>query len=438
MRKIASIFLSLLLLWVCFGCHDKNPLPIENYKWEMTTIQSSEFNENPIVYNPTVAMDFNYNRVQGCKPMAMTCHASDGKIVIFDKTDNTIYNGTYTLTEKKSNSTIYEISFAQKTGTAVTSMKTYSDGTKTPTLIISLGLYTLNFIETPKNPDAEIGVIFQVTSPLDETLQIQKFDNSNDLSTYIENQSFYYKYFYLLEDNGYTEVNSNFTRNADPPYFYVENVKIPENWWLVVHKIYKSDDNHYYISPNVPQVVDTQISNHYAFGKNPSPYVLQVTLTPHHVPSVQETLMYTGMPAALTLCSVTPCDVTMNKNGNDIDIRLAYEINESMENAVYIDILSSYFDREYDLERYKLNNLNPEYMEKATTLEKNGIFFDLYHQKYIPEKPQDHKTVQIFACYTAQSGETCFSEIIIDYIGNATWESISVNILENISVIYHL
>lgn len=79
----------------------------------------------------------------------LMCSAADGKLTITNKTNDEIYQGTYKLSDNSLESTIYEVSIDDDTGNAVTAYTKYEDGfantSKTPTLIITIGDYTLDF-----------------------------------------------------------------------------------------------------------------------------------------------------------------------------------------------------------------------------------------------------------------------------------------------------
>ena len=144
MKKFITIFLSVLLFVCLVGCGNTAKVPIENYDWNMATIQTMDNNGAFIAYDPDIVIDPEYN-YSHCTPMEMTCEANDGKITIFDKTNNKTYYGTYKITDNSPETTIYEIEINEKEGTAVASMTKYPDGTGMATLIISVDGYSLKF-----------------------------------------------------------------------------------------------------------------------------------------------------------------------------------------------------------------------------------------------------------------------------------------------------
>ena len=62
-----------------------------------------------------------------------------------DESNGSTYTGTYELTDTSQETRIYEIVVGDSEGMAVVSTTTYQDESRTPTLIISLDDYALNF-----------------------------------------------------------------------------------------------------------------------------------------------------------------------------------------------------------------------------------------------------------------------------------------------------
>lgn len=138
MRKQIAIIAVLLLVCLA-GCSSTPKFPIDRYSWEMTTVQSGE-KGSVIACSAELA-----DRNEGAEVIALTCKAEDGYISVADLTDSETYTGEYRVTETSSKATIYEIKIGDTTGHAVTSMTTYRDESESPTLIISIGDYALNF-----------------------------------------------------------------------------------------------------------------------------------------------------------------------------------------------------------------------------------------------------------------------------------------------------
>ena len=67
---------------------------------------------------------------------------------ITDKTNHNTYDFNYEIQEESSESMIYYVTSGSNTGLAVTSITKADDGTEIPTLIITIGKYTLNFLDS--------------------------------------------------------------------------------------------------------------------------------------------------------------------------------------------------------------------------------------------------------------------------------------------------
>ena len=113
---------------------------IEDHAWQMTTVQSVEADGQVIVHAPeTVGVPDTSVEV------VLKCAAADGDLTLTDESNGNTYTGTYELTDTSQETRIYEIVVGDSEGMAVVSMTTYQDESRTPTLIISLDDYALNF-----------------------------------------------------------------------------------------------------------------------------------------------------------------------------------------------------------------------------------------------------------------------------------------------------
>lgn len=278
MKKAIAIILSVIILVCLTGCNNTAKVPIEDYKWSMATIQSMDNNGAFIAYDPDVAIDPEYSYAGQCTPMEMDCYVSDGKITIKNKTHNQVYYGTCELTENNRDSAIYEITILDEKGTAVTAMTTYADGTEAPTLIISMGGYTLNFVESNTEDDTQIGVIFQTTLPLEEAIPKQDFQSKDDLINYINNNFADCKYFYAFQDANISQPKSNLIDTEDFHSYYT-HIEIPDNCWLIAYNIYKTSEETYYIKASLPITLNTETTLDYTFGQQWI-YYIRVAVTP--------------------------------------------------------------------------------------------------------------------------------------------------------------
>lgn len=145
--KRLSVLLCLLLLLLA-GCGSNGSMDgivpkIEDYSWQMTTVQSMEAEGQAVAYGPG-----NDSTLETAVEILLSCTAADGTITITDETNRQTYSGTYKLTETDQQTSTYEVTVGETEGMAVVSMTTYHDDSQTPTFIISLGDYALNFFPT--------------------------------------------------------------------------------------------------------------------------------------------------------------------------------------------------------------------------------------------------------------------------------------------------
>lgn len=141
-RLIPFLFLFALLLTGCATDADSNANTpaIDQYSWQMTSAQSEDAEGQAIAYGPggTSTLDT-------AVEIILTCSAENGKFLFTDETNETTYTGVYELTDTSQESLIYEVAVGETEGMAVVAMTTYHDDSQMPTLIISLGDYSLNF-----------------------------------------------------------------------------------------------------------------------------------------------------------------------------------------------------------------------------------------------------------------------------------------------------
>lgn len=106
----------------------------------MTTVQSMEAEGQAVAYGPG-----NDSTLGVAVEILLSCTAADGTITLTDETNGRMYSGTYKLTESGRQTSTYEVNVGETAGMAVVSMTTYHDDSQTPTFIISLGDYAMNF-----------------------------------------------------------------------------------------------------------------------------------------------------------------------------------------------------------------------------------------------------------------------------------------------------
>ncbi len=138
MKKI-SLLLALVLV-LCAGCSASDVPEIDEYTWKMTSIQSAEADGQAVAYGPHES-----STLDTAVELEMQCTAQDGSLTLTDLTNNKTYTGTYRVQTTSPESVTYAVTVADQNGLAVCAMTTYHDGSTTPTLIINLGDYVLNF-----------------------------------------------------------------------------------------------------------------------------------------------------------------------------------------------------------------------------------------------------------------------------------------------------
>lgn len=140
-RKVSvlSVIVSVLTIFCLNGCGSSAKVSIEDYQWEITTIQD---NDNGAV---VACSDDNTDLFPDASEIDMFCTTDSKELTLTNQTDDQTYSGTYTKDSSEPDSVIYSIQIGEDSGMAVCAWTTYQDGSKTPTLILSIGNYTLNF-----------------------------------------------------------------------------------------------------------------------------------------------------------------------------------------------------------------------------------------------------------------------------------------------------
>lgn len=137
MKKFAFLMLAFLLAFA--GCSRRDIPKIEDHVWQMTTVQSGPQGQ-PVAYGPERS-----DASEAGAEMLLLCQAKDGEFTLQDKTNGQTYTGSYRLTDVTPESANYEIVIGDSVGLAVAALTTYHDGSSTPTFIISIDGYALNF-----------------------------------------------------------------------------------------------------------------------------------------------------------------------------------------------------------------------------------------------------------------------------------------------------
>ena len=142
MKKLLLTSLVILLLAGMTGCSKEETVKIEEHDWNLTFVLSSEDGR---VLGCVPEHYEAHKEDESIKEIDLDCVASDGKYIIVDVTNNTEYNGTYEIMEEDKESVIYTLNSEDGTGMAVTSITKGDDGSRTPTLILSIDGYDINF-----------------------------------------------------------------------------------------------------------------------------------------------------------------------------------------------------------------------------------------------------------------------------------------------------
>ena len=136
-RMILLIFMTLFFF---AGCNSRETHQIDDYIWEMISIQSID-EGGEIVAHGSTATDVLETDVQ----KELICRAKNGILTLTDKTADKTYTGAYRLETTTPDSVIYMVTIENSDGTAVAAHTTYADGSREPTLIIITDGYVLNF-----------------------------------------------------------------------------------------------------------------------------------------------------------------------------------------------------------------------------------------------------------------------------------------------------
>ena len=142
MKQVKKYFVILPLLLLLTACGKSDIPEIDEYIWQMTSIQSSEANGGVIAYDEEWSADAVED---GAVELDMDCSAKNGILTLTDHTNEVTYTGSYVVSRKNPDGAIYNVTLNGQEGVAVTGMTTYSNETKEATFIINLGEYTINF-----------------------------------------------------------------------------------------------------------------------------------------------------------------------------------------------------------------------------------------------------------------------------------------------------
>jgi hypothetical protein len=138
MKKIIPVLFILITAMIFSAC-GKEEIGIEDYEWHLRT--AANVNSEGLV----VAVDEKSELYPDAKVVDVVLTAKDGELIITDKTNDEVYEGAYEEMLVTESSEDYKIIIKGKDGYAAVAYTTYDDGTKEPTLPITIGGYDLYF-----------------------------------------------------------------------------------------------------------------------------------------------------------------------------------------------------------------------------------------------------------------------------------------------------
>lgn len=138
MKKFIAILLSALIIFFLFGCAGSDT-SLEEKTWRLKTAVVTENGEVCVF-----AADEENSAYPSAKIINVSLSAADGKIIITDLNEEKTWSGGYSYTGT-SGGFIYKVVFDEKNGFLVSSFTEYADGSKIPTLTLSVENYTLYF-----------------------------------------------------------------------------------------------------------------------------------------------------------------------------------------------------------------------------------------------------------------------------------------------------
>ena len=146
MKKLCVLF---CLLFLCLSGCGESDLKIEDYVWQMTTLQSVESEGKILAFGPGET-----GMPDTAVAYSLFCEASTGVLFLYSASGDQDHSGSYRVTESNRQSVLYAVTVGETEGMAVVSKTTYHDGGESPTLILSLGDYAIQFAPATQPSDA--------------------------------------------------------------------------------------------------------------------------------------------------------------------------------------------------------------------------------------------------------------------------------------------
>lgn len=135
MKKLICLTITLILcLFSLAGCGNK--IAITEYEWQLQV--AHKLNTETMESTMLAGVESWVNTDESASVVDVVLVAKDGTITITDKTNNKTYSGSYKHTDTSVKEMMYEFSIGNLQGHGVTAYTEYNNGTKTPTLPITL------------------------------------------------------------------------------------------------------------------------------------------------------------------------------------------------------------------------------------------------------------------------------------------------------------
>ncbi len=141
MKKILSLLLVLVFVVTIFSACKNDEWNIESFNWQLESVVS--LNENGKV----IAVNEKSEDNPDAKIVEITLAATDGELILNDKTNAKIYKGAYEEMIVTDNTDDYKIILNGKEGLVNATKTVYVDGIEKPTLIMTISDYDLYFYQ---------------------------------------------------------------------------------------------------------------------------------------------------------------------------------------------------------------------------------------------------------------------------------------------------
>ena len=139
MKKTAFILIVAIFTMSLAGCgKDDTSIDIDKHKWQAATVQNAKDGSITACSSDYIL------QYEDAEEISVELEANKGNMTINDLSDNKKYSGTYDLIKTTPSGEINKINVGDEEGLATCSV-TNENGKEKPTLIITLGEYSINF-----------------------------------------------------------------------------------------------------------------------------------------------------------------------------------------------------------------------------------------------------------------------------------------------------